>query len=150
MSHRIAQIESTVHRALAQVLTRDINDPRITGMVSITRLDIAPDMKSGKAFVSVLPEKYESRTIAGLNDAASHIHRKLKDQLALRVVPRLTYKLDRSLKTQAKVLDAIRDGIERTTETTSSQTPNPIPTPTPTIPPTDSNASTPPPSTPQD
>lgn len=56
MTHRIEQVESTLRKALAQVLQRSISDPRIRGMVSITDVDVSPDMKQAKICVSVLPE----------------------------------------------------------------------------------------------
>lgn len=113
MSHRIAQIESTLKRAVAQVLIRRVSDPRIVGMVSVTRVEVTPDMREATAYVSVLPEKYQARTIAGLQAAHRHIQ-SMTGKLVSFDMPHLRFKLDEGLKKEAGVLDAIREGTRRT------------------------------------
>lgn len=107
MTHRIEQVESTLRKALAQVLQRSISDPRIRGMVSITDVDVSPDMKQAKVYVSVLPEEYAKRSVAGLKAASKHIGSEVKKLVALRVVPHLNFALDDSLKKANEVYDAI-------------------------------------------
>lgn len=113
MTHRIEQVESTLRKALAQVLQRRISDPRIRGMVSITNVDISPDLKQAKVSVSVLPEEYARRTIAGLAAASRHIHNEIKKIVALRVVPHLKFELDVSLKQAEQVYKAIDEANAR-------------------------------------
>lgn len=107
MTHRIEQIESTLRKALAQVLQRRISDPRIRGLVSITEIDVSPDMRQAKVSVSVLPEEYAKRTIAGLRAADRHIGAEVKKLVALRVVPHLRFELDSSLKRAEEVYGAL-------------------------------------------
>lgn len=113
MTHRIEQVESTLRKALAQVLHRKISDPRIRGMVSITDVDISPDMKQAKVFVSVLPEEYAKRTVAGLRAADRHIGSEVKKLVALRVVPHLRFELDTSLKRAEEIYGAIDEARDR-------------------------------------
>jgi len=107
MTHRIEQIESTLRKALAQVLQRKISDPRIRGLVSITEVDVSPDMKQAKVSVSVLPEEYGKRTVAGLRAADRHIQSEVKKLVALRLVPHLRFELDASLKKADEVFEAL-------------------------------------------
>ncbi|MEM1354610.1 MAG: 30S ribosome-binding factor RbfA [Planctomycetota bacterium] len=107
MTHRIEQAESTLRKALAQVLQRRISDPRIRGLVSITHLDISPDLKNAKVYISVLPGEFEKRTVAGLRAADRHIQNEVKKLVALRVVPHLQFELDSSLKCADAVFDAM-------------------------------------------
>ena len=107
MTHRIEQVESTLQKALAQVLQRKISDPRIRGLVSITGVDVSPDMKHATIAVSVLPEQYAKRTVAGLRAADRHIQGEVKKLVALRVVPHMRFELDASLKKAEEVYEAI-------------------------------------------
>jgi len=107
MNHRIEQIESTIRKALAQVLQRKISDPRIRGMVSITKVDVGTDMKLATVSVSVLPEEYAKLTLAGLKAANRHIQGELKKLVALRVVPHLRFEIDTSLKKAEEIYGAI-------------------------------------------
>lgn len=113
MSLKQDQAQSTLKRSIAQVLERQVADPRIRGLVSVTDVSISPDRRRATVKVSVMPEQYEARTIAGLNAAAGHIQSKVKKLVSMRVMPMLTFELDSSLKRQAEVFEAIRDGLER-------------------------------------
>ena len=116
MTHRIEQVESTLRKALAQVLQRSISDPRIRGMVSIMDVDVSPDMKQAKVAVSVLPEEYAKRTLAGLKAANRHIQGEVKKLVALRIVPHLRFELDDSLKQADQVFQAIDEAKAREQE----------------------------------
>ncbi|MEM9345456.1 MAG: 30S ribosome-binding factor RbfA [Planctomycetota bacterium] len=118
MTHRIEQVESTLRKALAQVLQRNISDPRIRGMVSITDVDVSPDMKQAKICVSVLPEEYAKRTVAGLKAANRHIQSEVKKLVALRIVPHLRFELDDSLKQAEEIYQAIDEAKAREEEHT--------------------------------
>ncbi|MFA9477210.1 30S ribosome-binding factor RbfA [Phycisphaerales bacterium AB-hyl4] len=136
MSHRIAQIESTLKRVIADVLHRRISDPRIEGMISITRVKVSPDLHNAFVYVSVLPEAKQKTTLAGLRHASRHIHSFVKKGVALRAVPHLDFRLDESIKKQAGIYDAIRRAAERTgdiddqpgeSETETDTNPSPSP-----------------------
>lgn len=113
MSHRIAQVESTLKRAVSQVLQRRVSDPRIMGLVSVTRVEVTPDMKEATAYVSVMPDKYQRRTLAGLQAAQRHIQ-SMTGTLVSFDMPHLRFRLDEGLKKEADVLAAIREGTQRT------------------------------------
>ena len=126
MSHRLAQIESTLKRALAQVLSQQLSDPRVAGMVSITRLVVSPDLHDAYVYLSILPERYEKRTMFALRHAAGHIHALLCQAVRMRNVPHLEFRLDESLKRQAEVDQALRRAAERGgTATPADPTPPP-------------------------
>jgi ribosome-binding factor A len=124
MSHRLPQIESTLKRALATVLSQRLSDPRIEGMVSVTQVTVSPDLHDAYVYVSVLPAKYQSRTIYGLRHATGHIHQLVCREVSMRTVPRLEFRLDESLKRQAKIMGAIQRGTKRLPESgEAGQTP---------------------------
>lgn len=114
MSHRIPQVEATLKKAIAQVLQRDLADPRIDAFVSITRVKISPDLANATIFVSIMPQEKQSKNIHGLRHATGHIRSLVLKKMATRTVPRFRFVLDESLKKEAAVYDAIRRGTEKT------------------------------------
>ena len=114
MTHRIEQVESTLHRALAEVFQRELSDPRIEGLVSITRVKVTPDFAEAHVYISILPEAKERKTFNGLQHALPHIQAALRKRVALRYVPRVQVKLDETLKKQAEIYSAIAEGMART------------------------------------
>ena len=113
MTHRLAQIESTLHRAISEVLARRMSDPRLAGLISVTKVTVSPDLHDAYIYVSVLPEQHQRRALLGLRHAATHIHRLVTKAVAMRTVPHLDFRVDETLKKQAVVFDAIQRGLNR-------------------------------------
>lgn len=117
MSHRKEQVESLLKRAVASVLQRGLADPRIKGLVSVTKVDVSPDLRNAAVYISITPEQYESRTLHGLKDATRHIQKQVNKAVKLRLVPHLEFRLDKGLKKQAEVFAAINEAMRRTEQT---------------------------------
>jgi ribosome-binding factor A len=107
MSHRPEQVAATLRRAVQAVLDRGLQDPRVSGMVTVTAVRVSPDLRSATVSVSVYPAERQELTMHGLHSAAAHIRHDISDAVGLRRTPDLTFRLDESLKKQAAVLDAI-------------------------------------------
>ncbi|MFW6059082.1 MAG: 30S ribosome-binding factor RbfA [Phycisphaeraceae bacterium] len=113
MTHRIEKIESTLQRNISEVLQRRLSDPRLEGFISITRVQVSPDMHNAIVYVSVMPEHKQKQVIAGLHHATGRIRSLVGKSLPTKTLPHLEFRLDESLKTQARTLDAIQRGIDR-------------------------------------
>ncbi|MEZ6243684.1 MAG: 30S ribosome-binding factor RbfA [Phycisphaerales bacterium] len=101
---RLKRLNANLQRGLEEVFARGLNDPRVRGMVSITSVEIAKDLKTAKIGVSIFPHEHESLTMHAIRDAAAHIRRRLMEQVEMRDMPRLTFELDEGLKKQAEVM----------------------------------------------
>lgn len=111
--HRLEQVASTLQRALAGALARGLSDPRVRGMVSVTRVEVSPDLRHASVFVTVMPQEHEKLTLEGLKAAAIHLHTVIKPQLQMRIVPHLHFKTDTQLKKEMSVLQAIGEARAR-------------------------------------
>ncbi len=107
MSRRTDQVNSTLQRAVQDVLARGLHDPRISGLTTVTDVTVSPDLRSAIVLVSVLPEKKEALTLHGLQDAAGHIRRQVARAVHMRRIPELKFQVDLATKEQAAVLSAI-------------------------------------------
>ncbi len=91
-------INTEVQRTLSSII-RTVKDPRIAMMTSVTRTEVAPDLKTCRVSISVLGTQLEKEeTIAGLKSAAGYIRRMLAKNLNLRNTPELTFVLDESIE----------------------------------------------------
>jgi ribosome-binding factor A len=113
MSHYPEQVVSVIRRAGQEILSRGLNDPRVRGRVSVTSVRLSPDGAEATVGVSVLPEKHADLTLNGLKHATMHVQSELNDRVTLRRVPRISFRLDSSLKKEADVLAAINRGRRR-------------------------------------
>ena len=73
MSHRREQLESSLQKTIAHVISVGLADPRIRGMISVTRVEVIEDGRTAKVHISVLPEHHVSRSMHGLQSSANHI-----------------------------------------------------------------------------
>ncbi len=114
LSQRVKQVESLLQRKIAEVLQRGLADPRVKGLISVTRVEVTQDLRQAKVFVSVFPQDFERLTLMGLQASTRHIQSELRPRLALRHVPHLAIDLDTKLRRQQEVFDEIAEGLRRT------------------------------------
>ena len=115
MSRRTDQIASLIRRAVQSRLSRGLNDPRVRGMISVTQVTVAADLSEAVILISVMPAKHAQLTLRGLQSAAAHLRGELGRSARLRHQPRLTFKLDDSMRHAAEAMAAIMQvsGTER-------------------------------------
>lgn len=111
VSHRAERVASTLRKAVQESLSRGVGDPRVRGMVTVTEVDVTPDLLNARVFVSVLPSEYGPTTVKGLGSAAPRIQRAVNDRIHMRRIPRIEFVLDERLKKQAEVLAAINRAV---------------------------------------
>ncbi len=98
-SNKNMRINTEVMRELANIIRSEIKDPRIAPMTCVTGVEVAPDLKTCKAFISVLGDaEARENTIAGLKSAEGFIRRQLASTLNLRNTPTLTFVSDTSIE----------------------------------------------------
>ena len=93
------RINTEVQHELSNIIRGGIKDPRVAPMTSVVMAEVAPDLKTCKAYVSVFgDEKAQSDTIKGLQSAEGYIRRQLAHTLNLRNTPQITFILDQSIE----------------------------------------------------
>lgn len=115
MSRRTEMLGSTIQRELAGMIMRDLSDPRLPTIVSVTRVEVTQDLEFADVFVSVMgtPEQQEE-ALNALKHSAGLMRMKLTRALSLRQAPFLRFGFDERLKKELEILDLIeRARIER-------------------------------------
>jgi ribosome-binding factor A len=107
MSTKQDQLSSAIDRALREVFSRGFNDPRISGLLTITGVKVTQDGRECFVDVSVLPAEKGNLSLHGLNAASPHIRREVGERVRVRTMPSLIFRLDETLKKQAKILAAL-------------------------------------------
>ncbi len=92
------RINGEVQRVLAQIICGEIKDPRIAPMTSVVAVEVAPDLKTCKAWISVLgDEKAQTDTLAGLQSAEGYIRGQIARTINLRNTPQIHFIMDQSI-----------------------------------------------------
>lgn len=116
MKHRIERINVLLRKEISRVLTTEIKDPRLSTLVSVTRVSCTRDLRSAKVFISVLgaqEDKHES--LAALNSAAGYVHKSLLGRTSMKNIPSLKFILDESIERGAELLKLI-EGVSQEPE----------------------------------
>ena len=93
------RINGEVQRELSNIIRGEIKDPRIHEMTSVVSVEVAPDLKTCKAYISVLgDEQAQKDTLAGLRSAEGYIRRSLAQSINLRNTPQITFIIDQSIE----------------------------------------------------
>ena len=93
------RINGEVQKELSVIIQNEIKDPRIAPMTSVVAVEVAPDLKTCKAYISVLgDEKAAQDTLAGLKSAEGYIRRQLARSVNLRNTPEIRFILDQSIE----------------------------------------------------
>lgn len=105
------RINGEVMRELSVIIRSEIKDPRIHPMTSVVTVEVAPDLKTCKAYISVLGDKKaQEDTLAGLKSAEGFIRRELARTVNLRNTPEIKFILDQSIEygvSMSKLIDEV-------------------------------------------
>lgn len=108
------RINGEVQRELSAIISREIKDPRINPMTSVVSVEVAPDLKQAKVYISVLGSEESAKdTIRGLKSAASFVRGQLARKLNLRNTPELHFVLDQSIEYGVNMSKLIDDVVEQ-------------------------------------
>ena len=92
------RLNEEVMRELSNIIRNEIKDPRIHPMTTVASVEVAPDLKTAKAYISVLgDEESQKKTLAGLRSAEGYIRRALAKSINLRNTPEIRFILDQSI-----------------------------------------------------
>lgn len=111
------RINEEVHRELSNIIRGEIKDPRIHPMTSVVAVEVAPDLKTCKAYISVLgDEEAQKNTLKGLRSAEGYIRHTLAKTVNLRNTPQITFIIDQSIEygvKMSKLIDEVNHGENR-------------------------------------
>ena len=123
MSRRTDRLASVIQRELMDIIMRELSDPRLTGLPSITRVKVSGDLSIADVYVTIMgTDGVQTAGLNALRHSAGLMRSKLAKSLTLRTPPYLKFHLDEQLKKEMSVLEALRQ-IEREREAQESQTP---------------------------
>ncbi len=111
-SKKNIRINEEVRRELAEIIRGGLKDPRVSPMTSVLSCEVAPDLKTCKAYVSVYGDADAIKdTVEGLNSAEGYIRRELARRINLRNTPELRFIVDESIAYGVRMSNLIDDVV---------------------------------------
>ena len=108
-NNRMGRIGEEYKKELSQIIDRELKDPSITGMISVTKVKVTNDLKYAKIYISILNSKDEKATIEGLKKSSGFIRTELAKRVNLRNTPELIFEIDDSMEYGAKIDSILKE-----------------------------------------
>jgi len=108
--YRKERVASLVHEIVSEAILRRINDPRVSPLTTVTRVQISGDLTIATVYLSILEEPaVERRTITALRHAGGFIQRMIAKGLDMRQCPELRFEIDEQLKKVKHTLQLLNE-----------------------------------------
>ena len=106
MSRRSERTSKLIQREISGLLEREVNDPRLSKLISVTEVTLSPDLKYAKIFVSTLGSEINNKEemLEAFNDASGFLRKELASHLKLKYTPQLSFHYDDSIERGARLL----------------------------------------------
>lgn len=97
-NNRLDRVNEELKREIGNIINNELKSTNITGLISVTKVKISPDLKHAKVFVSMINSKSVKNTLSGLKRASGYIRSMIAERINLRVTPELIFILDDSME----------------------------------------------------
>ena len=111
-NNRLGRINEELRKEISQVINYELKNPDATGMISVTKVKVTPDLKYAKVYVSVLGSKNLKKTMEGLNESGGFIRTRVAHTVNLRITPELVFEYDDSIENGERI-DAILKSLKK-------------------------------------
>ncbi len=107
--NRLNRIDEELKKELSQIISYELKNPEATGMISVTKVKITPDLKYAKVYVSILNSKSDEKTMEALKKSAGFIRSQIAKRVNLRITPELVFEKDDSMEYGMKIDSILKD-----------------------------------------
>lgn len=108
-NNRLARINEELKREISNIINYEVKNSNVTGLISVTKVNVSPDLSVARIFVSILNSRNIKDTLAGLKSSSGYIRSRLAEKINLRITPELIFKLDDSLVYGEKIDNILKD-----------------------------------------
>ncbi len=106
---RLGRIEEEYRKELSQIISYELKNPNVTGLISVTKVKVTNDLKYAKIYISILNSKNNKETLVALKKSSGFIRSELAKRVNLRNTPELIFEFDDSLEYGAKIDNILKE-----------------------------------------
>ena len=105
---RLGRVNEELMKAISHIITYELKNPDVTGMISVTRVKVTPDLKYVKVYVSLLNSKSVEKTMQGLKESAGFMRTQVAKTVNLRITPELVFEYDDYIENGEKINNILK------------------------------------------
>lgn len=111
-SNRLNRIDEEMKKEISHIITYDLKDPNITGLISVTKVKVSGDLKYAKVYVSMLNAKDNKQVLAALKKLAGFVRTEVAKRINLRTTPEIIFIFDDSIEYGARIDTILKNVIK--------------------------------------
>ncbi len=108
-SNRMGRVDGEIKREVSQVINFELKNAKVTGIVSVTKVRVTPDLRYARVYISVLDPKVKNKTLEGLNESKGFIRSRIAKAVNLRITPEVVFVYDDSEEQGERIDQILRD-----------------------------------------
>ena len=101
-SNRMNRVDEELKKAIRQIISQELHDPKLTGLISVTSVKTTPDLRYARVFVSMIGCKSQKENLAILKKSSGYIRSLVAKEVNLRITPELVFEFDESIEYRFK------------------------------------------------
>lgn len=106
---RLNRIDEELKREISQIISFELKNPDITGIISVTKVKVTPDLKFAKVYISMLNTKNENKALEAIKKSSGFIRSLIAKKVNLRITPELVFEKDDSMEYGIKIDSILKD-----------------------------------------
>lgn len=107
--NRLNRINEELKKEISNIISFELKNPDATGLISVTKVKITPDLKYAKVYVSMLNSKNNEKTLEALKKSSGYIRSSIAKKINLRITPELVFEQDDSMEYGMKIDSILKD-----------------------------------------
>lgn len=108
-TNRMERVNETLKKEISVVIDQTLKNPNITGMISVTKVKTAPDLRTARVYISLINCKSKKNTLEGLKNATGYIRSEIAKRVNLRYTPELTFEIDESMEYGSRIENILKE-----------------------------------------
>ncbi len=111
-SNRLNRIDEEMKKEISHIITYDLKDPNITGLISVTKVKVSGDLKYAKVYVSMINAKDNKQVLAALKKSAGFVRTEVAKRINLRTTPEIIFIFDDSIEYGSRIDTILKEVIK--------------------------------------
>ena len=108
-SNRMNKIDEELKKEISNIISTELKNPHLTGLISVTRVKTTPDLRYAQVFVSMINEKSKKENLAILKQSSGFIRSNIAKRINLRNTPELVFEFDESLEYGSRIDEILKN-----------------------------------------
>ena len=108
-TNRMDKVNEELKKEISVIIDQDLRNQNITGLISVTKVKTAPDLRTARVYISLLNCKSKKNTMEGIKKASGYIRSEIAKRVNLRYTPELTFEIDESMEYGSRIESILKE-----------------------------------------